>query len=181
MEPLPSSLPVRFPRLSIPRTKIYRPQRPHTNFFCVFQALSAVATWFHHKRGLAFGITMSGSSTGGVIFPIMLNQLIPKVGYGWAMRISAFLILAMLIVANLTVKSRTPPAKQPAMTIKEFFSPLAEMPFLLTALGNFLFIFGLFIPIDYIIVQAIHEGMSTRLANYLVPILNAARFVIFPS
>ncbi|KAF2844312.1 MFS general substrate transporter [Plenodomus tracheiphilus IPT5] len=137
-------------------------------------SLSAVATWFHQKRGLAFGITMSGSSTGGVIFPIMINKLIPRVGFGWSMRIAAFMILGLLVIANLTVKSRTPPHPQPAITLTEFFSPLTERTYLLTALGNFLFIFGLFIPINYIVVQAVAEGMSQDLAGYLVPILNAA-------
>ncbi|KAH8648227.1 putative MFS transporter [Ilyonectria robusta] len=137
-------------------------------------SLSAVATWFHLKRGHAFGITMSGSSTGGIIFPIMINHLIPKVGFGWSMRIAAFMILGLLIIANLTVKTRTSPHPQPPITLKEFIAPLREKTFVLTAAGNFLFTFGLFIPINYIITQAISGGMSTNLANYLVPILNAA-------
>ncbi|KAL1967421.1 hypothetical protein VTN77DRAFT_3206 [Rasamsonia byssochlamydoides] len=137
-------------------------------------SLSAVATWFHHKRGLAFGLTMSGSSTGGVIFPIMIDHLIVNVGFAWSMRISAFMILGLLIIANLTVKARTAPHPQPPMTVKEFFSPLTETTYALTAAGNFLFTFGLFIPINYLIVQAIAGGMSPSLANYLIPILNAA-------
>ncbi|KAL7757057.1 hypothetical protein ACKLNR_014050 [Fusarium oxysporum f. sp. zingiberi] len=117
---------------------------------------------------------MSGSSTGGIIFPIMINHLIPKVGFGWSMRIAAFMILGLLIIANLTVKTRTSPHPQPPITLKEFIAPLREMTYVLTAAGNFLFTFGLFIPINYIITQAIVGGMSTNLANYLVPILNAA-------
>ncbi|KAL6410994.1 uncharacterized protein AUP68_07427 [Ilyonectria robusta] len=123
---------------------------------------------------------MSGSSTGGIIFPIMINHLIPKVGFGWSMRIAAFMILGLLIIANLTVKTRTSPHPQPPITLKEFIAPLREKTFVLTAAGNFLFTFGLFIPINYIITQAISGGMSTNLANYLVPILNAARYVFLP-
>jgi MFS family permease len=141
----------------------------------IIQALSAVATWFRHKRGLAFGITFSGSSTGGIIFPITINHLIPLVGFGWAMRIAAFMILALLTIANLTVKTRTPPHRQAPMTLKEFFSPLVEKVYFLTVTSDFLFTFGLLIPINYLIVQAIAGGMSADLANYLIPILNAAR------
>src|SRR5271163_3890956 len=32
-------------------------------------------TWFLKKRGLAMGLMVSGSSLGGVIFPIMLDRL----------------------------------------------------------------------------------------------------------
>jgi MFS transporter, MCT family, aspergillic acid transporter len=167
------------PAICLPKCDVHYGKRDLTaDCECALQALSAVATWFHHKRGLAFGITMSGSSAGGVIFPIMINHLIPKVGFAWSMRIAAFMILGLLIIANLTVKTRTPPHPQPPMTLKEFFSPLTERTYALTAAGNFLFVFGLFIPINYLIVQAIAGGMSPSLANYLIPILNAARYVI---
>ena len=36
---------------------------------------------------------------------------------------------------------------------------------------------GMFIPFTFIVVEAQSHGMSPRLANYLVPILNAARLV----
>lgn len=36
----------------------------------------------------------------------------------------------------------------------------------------------MFIPITFIVVEARSHGMSDRLANYLVPILNAARSVL---
>lgn len=93
------------------------------------------------------------------------------------MRIAASMILGLLITANLTVKTRTPPHPQPPMILKEFLSPFTEKVYLLTAAGNFLFIFGLFIPINYIIVQAMPGGMSQSLAGYLIPILNVARYV----
>jgi MFS family permease len=169
------------PVICLPKCDVYYRKKEEdltADCQCALQALSAVATWFHHQRGLAFGITMSGSSAGGVIFPIMINHLIPKVGFAWSMRIAAFMILGLLIIANLTVKTRTPPHPQPPMTLKEFFSPLTERTYVLTAAGNFFFVFGLFIPINYLIVQAIAGGISPSLANYLIPILNAARYVI---
>jgi len=37
---------------------------------------------------------------------------------------------------------------------------------------------GMFLPLTFIVVEAHAHGMSQRLANYLVPILNAARSVV---
>ena len=37
----------------------------------------------------------------------------------------------------------------------------------------------MFIPFTFIVEEALSQGMSLRLANYLVPILNAARSVLF--
>lgn len=137
-------------------------------------AISAVTGWFHKRRGLAFGILSTGSSLGGVIFPIMLNRLIDKVGYGWAMRTSAFLIVALLIVANVLLKSRQAPTRR-ALPRKHMWRPFRETPFLLLLIGLFLIAFGLYIPIDYLPVAAIGKGMDKDMAQNLVAFYNAAR------
>jgi nitrate/nitrite transporter NarK len=89
------------------------------------------------------------------------------------MRIAAFLILALMIFANLTVKSRIPPFPKP-WNIKEFVLPLREVTFDFVSFGSFLFFMGMFLPINYIILEATYYGMSPSLAQYLVSILNAA-------
>lgn len=139
-----------------------------------FASTTSVSTWFHHRRALALGVTVSGSSLGGVIFPIMVDHLVREVGFGWAMRICAFLILFLLIIANLTIKSRLP-HRPKRVVIMEFIRPLREPPFLLFLLGSFLFFLGMFLPFNFIILEAERWGMSPSLANYLIPILNAAR------
>lgn len=58
----------------------------------------------------------------------------------------------------------------------EFIRPLKELPFDLVCFGAFLFFMGMFLPINYVILEATHYGMSENLAQYLVPILNAASF-----
>ncbi|MCJ1482695.1 hypothetical protein MMC06_002861, partial [Schaereria dolodes] len=139
-----------------------------------YPAMSSVSTWFYRNRAFAFGAMASGSSLGGVIFPILVQQLIPKVGFPWAMRSAAFLILFMLILANLTVKSRLPPTPKP-LRLMEFITPLYEPPFGLIVVASFFFFFGLYIPFNFIIIEATSVvGMSSNLASYLLAILNAA-------
>ena len=116
---------------------------------------------------------VSGSSLGGVILPIMVQHLIPEVSFGWAMRITAFFILGLLIFGNIAVKSRLTPVPKP-LSLKEYTKPFAEVPFLLLAIGSFFVYLAGFLPFNFIIVQAEAEGMSTNLAVYLVPIINAA-------
>ncbi|KXX78516.1 putative transporter MCH4 [Madurella mycetomatis] len=141
-----------------------------------FPAFNCVTTWFMKRRGAALGLTVAGSSIGGVIFPIMLIHLIPRVGFGWAIRICAFLILALLAWANLTLRSRIPPSKRP-FRLKAFVSPLGELPFALLTAAVFLFYWGMLIPFTYIVVEARASGMAEDLANYLVPILNGASII----
>ncbi|PGH10206.1 hypothetical protein AJ79_05459 [Helicocarpus griseus UAMH5409] len=138
-----------------------------------YPSINSVTTWFHKRRAFALGIVASGSSVGGVMYPIMVSRLVPRVGFGWAMRICAFLILALCIVVNLTVKSRLPPHPKP-FKLKEFFTPFLEIPFLLTTAGCWLFFFGMYLPFTYIVSFARHYGMSPYLAGYLVSIMNAS-------
>ena len=135
-------------------------------------ALTCAAGWFNHKRGTAFGILFTGSSVGGIIFPILVSHLIHKVGFGWSMRICAFLILFLLIIANLTVHAYYPPHPH-KVTRAELVKPLTEIQFVLIMAGFFLFSYGFFAPINYLPVQALSAGMDPNLAQYLLPILNA--------
>ncbi|KAJ5971862.1 uncharacterized protein N7479_001780 [Penicillium vulpinum] len=140
----------------------------------IFNAsVNSVSTWFAKRRAFALGVTAAGSSLGGVIFPIMVTQLIPQVGFPWAMRICAFLILFMLGIANLTLKSRLPHRPKP-FDILSFMRPLAELKFVLTLAASFCFFWGMFLPFTFVISQAERYGMSTNLAGYLIPILNAS-------
>lgn len=95
-----------------------------------YPAFSATVTWFFKKRAVAVGIAAAGSSLGGVIFPIMVSRLVLDVGFGWTMRICAFLILGLLVIANLFIKSRIPPFPKPVQ-LMDFIRPLMEPTFAL--------------------------------------------------
>lgn len=144
---------------------------------CIFNAAtSTIPTWFLKKRGAAYGIMAAGSGLGGIIIPIMASHLIPEIGFGWTMRTIAFMLFGLLCVATLTVKSRLPPRPRP-FQLKVFLEPFNDTRFVLLTASSFLFFMGLFIPINFIEVQAIADGMSVRLASYLLAVLNAARYV----
>lgn len=58
----------------------------------------------------------------------------------------------------------------------DFVVPLKELKFLFLVLGSFFFFWGLFLPINFIILYGQHYSMSTSLAGYQLVILNAARY-----
>ena len=71
-------------------------------------ALAVIGHYFRRNRGIAFGFVASGSSIGGVIFPIIYQRLFPRVGFGWSVRTSAFVCLACLIVSCALLRTRLP-------------------------------------------------------------------------
>jgi MFS family permease len=77
---------------------------------CLFCPVIAVlSTYFSKRRNLAIGLLISGSATGGVIFPLMAKQLLDKIGFAWTMRCIAFVKLATLMVVNVFAKVRVRP------------------------------------------------------------------------
>ncbi|KAL4960375.1 MCT family MFS transporter [Aspergillus stella-maris] len=139
----------------------------------IFQpSLTCAAGWFDHNRGAAFGILFTGSSIGGVVLPILVTHLIPSAGFDWAMRTVGFLLLFLLIIANLTVRPLHPP-KPRNVTRAELVKPLKEPPFVLLTIGLFIFTYGFYAPINYLPTQAIDSGLDKSLASYLLPMLNA--------
>ncbi len=142
----------------------------------LYPSFSCVATWFRSRRALALGITASGSSLGGTVMPIMVSHLMEKIGFGWTMRVTAFVMLGLLIITNLTVKSRLTPRAKDA-SLLDFFRAFKDPAFCLTALASFFYSVGMFVPITFMVTYGLHVGMSTSLASYLVSIFNAARYV----
>ncbi|KAM5497547.1 hypothetical protein McanMca71_007299 [Microsporum canis] len=139
-------------------------------------AMAAPQTYFREKRGLIAGLTVAGSSLGGVIFPLMVQHLLPSLGFGWTMRTCAFLILGMLVYADLTITSNLSHGPRP-FKLMDYFRPLNELNFSLMWFSMFFLFWGMFIPFNYIVVSAIHYGMPQSLAYSLVPVLNGASFI----
>ncbi|KAL7813164.1 MFS general substrate transporter [Trichoderma aethiopicum] len=140
----------------------------------VFNAcMSSIVSWFLKNRAAAYGIMTSGSSVGGVVLPIMMNKLILRVGFHWMMRTVALIFTVLLAVSCLTVKSRLPPRPR-KFVLKEYVDNLKDLRLLATAVAAFFFVMGMFLPFNYVILQAQQAGFSPALVPYLLPILNAA-------
>lgn len=74
---------------------------------CTFSSFLGVVThYFLLKRGRAIGLGYTGGAISGLLFPIMFRSLFPKLGFGWSIRIGAFICLGLLIIATLMVKDR---------------------------------------------------------------------------
>lgn len=135
-------------------------------------AMAAVGQYFKARRALAMGIAVSGSSFGGVIFPIALNNLfqIRSVAFGWGVRIVGFIILALLMAACVTLRSRLPPRRGNILVPSAF----RDKDYILTIASLFFLIWGMFTPFFYIETYARYRGMSPSLASYMLSVLNAA-------
>ncbi|CAK3783641.1 hypothetical protein DOTSEDRAFT_92146 [Lecanosticta acicola] len=145
----------------------------HGGLFIV--SIAIVPSYFSTKRAFAIGLAASGSSLGGVIYPIVFHRLVGQVGFGWATRVIGFMALATLLVPSTCIRMRTRP--RPRKTIIDF-GGFRELPFSLFSLASFVGFIGLYIPFFYISSFASEKaGLNSTLAFYMLPIISAGSTV----
>lgn len=137
-------------------------------------AMAATPQYFCKNRDLAMGLAVAGTSIGGVIFPVTLGGLMrnERVGFGWAVRVTAFISLALLSFACVAIKPRLPPRKTRFWKLEAF----RDWTYVAMCVAAFLLFLAQFQPLFFVPTYAQQQGMSERMAAYLVPIINAATF-----
>ncbi|CAI6266522.1 unnamed protein product [Periconia digitata] len=113
--------------------------------FCPSMAL--VSTYFVKRRAFALGITALGSCTGGVVFPIIVQQCLPRYGFPWTIRIIGFIMFAFNIITIALYRTRLPPRKSGAIVDLASFR---DLPYSLYCLAMFFNFWGLYFAFFYI-------------------------------
>ncbi|PSR97215.1 major facilitator superfamily domain-containing protein [Coniella lustricola] len=166
-------------------------------------AYATIAHHFNTRRGFATGIASTAGGIGGIIFPIMLQKLLPQLGFAWTTRILGFIMLALAVPYNLWIKARLPPRRDSKLSTSSSSSDdkvaaqsgrggrlrswwaicLNALPkfdvfrnprFALAAAGIFFMEWGLFIPLTFIVSYAAAKGGNNATSSYtLLSYLNA--------
>ncbi|KAK3680334.1 hypothetical protein LTR37_021321 [Vermiconidia calcicola] len=136
--------------------------------FC--PTLGLVTTYFTKKRGLAVAIVTTGNSFGGAIYPVMVRQLLPQIGFPWTVRVIGFVNLACLGMGLAFMRPRLPPRKAGPLVEWQAFT---EIPYLSVIAGLSLVFGGLFFSYYYIASYGFDIlGMSYGDSAYLVIVFN---------
>ncbi|KAH8693813.1 putative MFS monocarboxylate transporter [Talaromyces proteolyticus] len=135
-------------------------------------AIAAIGHFFYERRGEATGIASTGGSLGGIVFPLVLEALFPRIGFAWATRVVVLLCLLTLGSACILIRSRLPSQPASKKNILPDFRIFKDPIFSLTTAGVFLIEWGLFVPIAYISSYALAEGFSSSFSYQILAILN---------
>lgn len=151
--------------------------------FLYIPSIACVSTYFTTRRGLALGLSLGGSSFGGVIYPIVFRRLQPMIGFGWTVRVMGFIALATLLVPCIIMKPRVSLKRGKARKLVDF-SALKEVPFAFFTLSGFFVFLGYYVPIFLTPSFArSYTNASTDLSFYLLAVLNGCSFIgrVLPS
>ena len=139
---------------------------------CLFvPGVAILPTYFSTRKALAQGLASTGSSLGGVIYPVIFRQLQPRAGFGWAARAVGFVALATLLVPLAMMKMRMrPPARRKMVDAAAW----AEPAYALFGAGQFFGFMGMYVPYVYLQSYAVGRGAAgADLAFYLLAVVNA--------
>ncbi|KAJ7215102.1 major facilitator superfamily domain-containing protein [Mycena haematopus] len=135
-------------------------------------SLSIIGQHFKRHRAFATGVGVSGASLGGVIWPIVLNQLSKKTSFQNAVRATGAIAGLLLIIANLVMKTKTHPTGTMALKPK-LKVILTDRAFMSSIGGAFIVGLGLFFPYFYLQLYAVDKGIDENTAFYILAIMNA--------
>lgn len=140
---------------------------------CLFvPSVAILPQYFRNKRGLANGLAASGSSIGGVVYPIMFDQLQKKVGFPWATRALGFVCFGTICFSVSIMRARFQPKEKRKLWQ---FSAFKEPAFTIFTIAMFMGFLGFYNFLFYVQSYAIQTGIvDSNLGFYLLSMLNAA-------
>ncbi|KAF4634148.1 hypothetical protein G7Y89_g3964 [Cudoniella acicularis] len=72
--------------------------------FC--PTIAILSTYFNKKRSMAIALAGCGAATGGIIFPVIAQQLLPRIGFSWTLRVMGLVVAINGITANIYSRTR---------------------------------------------------------------------------
>lgn len=143
--------------------------------------VALVSRSFTERRAVALGAATSGAPAGGIIYTIMFNQLISKMGFPWTVRLMGFVMLALFIAGGLllvgpevkTVKVENT-QRRSLIDMRAF----KDLPFWSFAFGNFFIYLGYITPFYFIPTYAqTRLGASRSMSSNVLMISQAASVI----
>jgi MFS family permease len=135
-------------------------------------AFAAVSQYFDKKRAAAIGIVVSGSSIGGIVFPIAFSKMLndSPLSFGWSVRIMGFVVTPLLAFSCFAVAPRLPPRQTNFFILSAF----KDVKYVAMIAAFFCCMIGMFTPLFFLPTYAVSRGIDATLASYLLAIVNGA-------
>ncbi|KAF7291350.1 MFS general substrate transporter [Mycena indigotica] len=158
-------------------------------------SVAVVSHYFHRRRSLVMALTQAGTPLGGLVHPILLNNLLPHPGskhrlsFAGATRVSAALGSLFLLMGCLLVRPRpgiiapvrpTAPTHKTSMSAtlwRSLKSAARDRPYVIATIAMFSYIIAFWYPIFFLQLDATTHGMNETFAFYVLVIMNSTGLV----
>jgi MFS family permease len=133
--------------------------------------VAVLAMFFEKKRMLATGLASTGASVAGIAYSLSMRALFIRVGFAWAVRIFAIVILATNAISFLVMRLQL---QYGSKSSKFGLHHFKDYPYSVFVVAFTLFVASSFVPFFFIQEYALSLGVSKDHAFNLLSIMNAA-------
>ncbi|CAO2647330.1 Nn.00g082520.m01.CDS01 [Neocucurbitaria sp. VM-36] len=130
-----------------------------------------LAMFFEKKRMLATGLASTGASVAGIAYTLSMRSLFVSIGFSWAVRIFALIILVTNVIAFAAMKLQLQYGSKGSKFGLHHFK---DLPYSVFVIAFTLFVASSFVPFFFIQEYALKLGVSKDMAFNLLSIMNAA-------
>jgi peptide chain release factor 1 len=114
--------------------------------------IANMSTYFSRKRTLAISSAACGGTTGGIVFPLIAQQLLPKIGFHWTVRVMGLVVMVTSVLILSLARTRLPPRKAgPIVELAAF----KESTYLLFAISMFFTLWATYYAYYYVSCAAL--------------------------
>ncbi|KAI1614256.1 MFS transporter, MCP family, solute carrier family 16, member 10 [Exophiala viscosa] len=136
---------------------------------------------FSRRRAVALGLVSCGAPFGGIIYTIVFDQLIHRIGFAWTVRVMGFIMIGTYLTAfPLLLWGTGNTGDISSGTARKLFdkSAFKDVPFWLYTWANFFLFTGYLVPFFYIPSYGQYKlGMSQSLALYSIVLAQGVSIV----
>ena len=112
-------------------------------------ALAVASQHFERNRALVMGIIATGSSAGGVCFPIMFARLVPAIGFRWTVRVMPIFFLVCYGTAIVISRPKMAPRSMKSLREIVDFEGFRDVRYAVLAVATVIGNLGLYVPYNY--------------------------------
>lgn len=133
-------------------------------------SMALIARSFKQRRAIAMGVVAVGAPTGGILYTLMFEQLIGKVGFAWTVRIMGFVVIALYALAMPLLLWRSTNLGDVGKGTKRKlidYAAFTDLPFWGYAMSTSFLFMGYLVPFFFMPTFAVVQlGSSRSVALY---------------
>ncbi|TQS32257.1 hypothetical protein Golomagni_07431, partial [Golovinomyces magnicellulatus] len=131
-----------------------------------------MSTYFAKHRTMALSSAACGGATGGMVFPLISQQLLPKIGFAWTVRVMGLVVLVTSVIIMALVRTRLPPRKAGPLVDMSAFH---DLTYVLFAISMFFTLWATYFAYFYARVYAVARLDGSQSTSFtMLLVINAA-------
>ncbi|WOO80085.1 Fujikurins efflux protein [Vanrija pseudolonga] len=143
---------------------------------CVYAPANAVAAhWFLKRRSTALAIIVGGGGLGGVVYPILIENLFNRMSYRDTMLIVMGINVVLMLPSVFFMRARLPPRTPPPFS--DMKKPWKDVRYTFLVVGAMMYGMNILSPFFHALPYAASNNVPDHIGQYAIAMAGAGSVV----